>query len=250
MRLPRHTTALFYGVLLLLIVAAIWPWSRDRNRFQTGMAAAMDQNYVRAAELWRPLAERGYALAQYNLAILYEEGRGLPRDPLLAAVWYRRAADQNMPLAKLNLGLMYLRGAGVAENHPLAAQLIQEAAAQGNAKAQNNLGQMYWQGLGVIRDAAAAVRWFQAAARQGNIHAQLSLAERYRLGEGVANDAAASYIWYAVAAARGAAAVSVNRDRMARSLSAEALADANARAEQLLRQMPSPGVPDKPWEFE
>jgi hypothetical protein len=57
--------------------------------------------------LYRKAADQGNADAQFCLAVMYNEGRGVPHDPGQAVSWYRRAAEQgNKPskavLAKLN----------------------------------------------------------------------------------------------------------------------------------------------------
>ncbi len=50
-------------------------------------------DYARAAETYRKSAVLGYPLSQNNLARLYETGRGVPRDPVVAHVWYLLAAS-------------------------------------------------------------------------------------------------------------------------------------------------------------
>jgi TPR repeat protein len=63
-----------------------------------------------AAEWYRRAAEQGLADAPFQLATLYDAGRGLSRDTAQAAHWYRQAADQGLALAQHNLALMYLQG--------------------------------------------------------------------------------------------------------------------------------------------
>jgi TPR repeat protein len=68
-------------------------------------------------EEWLPEAEAGNAMAQHNIAIIYETGAGLPQSDLDAAVmWYERAAAQGVPAAQNNLGLMLARGRGVEQD--------------------------------------------------------------------------------------------------------------------------------------
>ncbi len=62
---------------------------------------------------WRPLAEQGNALAQFNLGLMYMEGKGVPQDDAEAVKWYRKAAEQGVTEAQYNLGLMYDDGRGV-----------------------------------------------------------------------------------------------------------------------------------------
>ena len=45
----------------------------------------------------RARAEEGVAEAQFNLGVMYAEGRGVPQDDAEAARWYRLAAEQGYP---------------------------------------------------------------------------------------------------------------------------------------------------------
>jgi TPR repeat protein len=47
-----------------------------------------------AARLYNPAADRGNAVAQVNLGVMYGEGRGVPEDYAAALSRYRKAADQ------------------------------------------------------------------------------------------------------------------------------------------------------------
>ena len=48
------------------------------------------------AVFWfRKAAEQGMAVSQTTLAMLYEEGRGVPQDPEEARKWYRLAGFED-----------------------------------------------------------------------------------------------------------------------------------------------------------
>jgi uncharacterized protein len=79
-------------------------------------------NVFRAAELGDPKA-------QTAVGFMYETGRGLPQDYMLAVSWYRRAAEQGYARAQHLLGLMYDRGQGVAEDYVVAHTWLNLAAA-------------------------------------------------------------------------------------------------------------------------
>ncbi len=51
-----------------------------------------------AAEWFRKAAEQGYSRAQKNLAVLYEQGLGVPKDPEKAFKLYRQAIGQIAPI--------------------------------------------------------------------------------------------------------------------------------------------------------
>lgn len=69
-----------------------------------------------ALALWKPLAERGLADAQYNLGIVYLHGDGVGKNTEEAIKWFRRAAEQGDRPAQQQLGVMILHGIGTTAN--------------------------------------------------------------------------------------------------------------------------------------
>ena len=132
--------------------------------FEDGHAAYTRGDYATALRLWSPLAAQGYAEAQHNLGVMYENGTGVPQDYKEAVRLYRLAAAQGLAEAQNNLGAMYERGRGVPQDYKEAVRWYRLAAAQGNAKAQNNLGVMHERGQGVPQDYARAYMWFNLSA--------------------------------------------------------------------------------------
>ncbi len=55
------------------------------------------------------MVEQGDADAQNNLGVMYDEGRGVPKDDKEVARWYRKTAEQGQADAQFNLGLMYYK---------------------------------------------------------------------------------------------------------------------------------------------
>ena len=92
-------------------------------------------------------AEQGNSDAQFNLGLIYANGRGVPKDDAEVVKWYRLAAEQ------------------------------------GHADAQNSLGVAYANGAGVLKDEAEAIKWFRLASSNGNDFARLNLADRYANAE-------------------------------------------------------------------
>ncbi len=132
--------------------------------FDEGVAAYKRGDYATALRELRPLAKHGVAEAQYNLGVMYSEGKGVPQDYAKALQWYRKAAEQGDAKAQYNLGLMYHAGQGVPQDYAQAVKSYRKAAEQGYAKAQNNLGVMYRIGQGVPQDYAQAHMWYNLAA--------------------------------------------------------------------------------------
>ena len=71
------------------------------------------------------------AASLFQQALAYENGEGVPRDPLLAANLYCEAARQGDRDAQYNLGWMYANGRGVPRHDGRAAYLFRAAAEQG-----------------------------------------------------------------------------------------------------------------------
>ena len=74
------------------------------------------------------LAEQGNARAQYFLGLMYNEGKGVPKDQKEAFKWYRLAADQGDASAQYNLALMYGNGVGVPKDDKEAVKWYRHAA--------------------------------------------------------------------------------------------------------------------------
>jgi TPR repeat protein len=50
------------------------------------------QDRAEAARWYRKAADQGHALAQYNLGLLYANGRGVAQDKAQARAWMQKAA--------------------------------------------------------------------------------------------------------------------------------------------------------------
>ena len=100
--------------------------------FDDGLKAYEDRDYATALKNWQPLAEKGNAMAQFNLALLYFDGKGVPQDFERAAQWFERAADQGYTRAQRNLGEMYAIGQGVKKDFVQSYKWLSLCAAGGN----------------------------------------------------------------------------------------------------------------------
>lgn len=135
---------------------------------------ANETNYQELAKKLSVLAEKGDAKSQYHLGVLYNDGKGVPKDYEQAAAWYLKAAVQGHSKAQLYLGLLYQNGRGVPRNYKQAAQWLMNSAEQGEQKAQYYLGKLYYKKLGDLENAR---NWLEKSAEQGNQEAQKLLEE-------------------------------------------------------------------------
>ena len=135
---------------------------------QKGNEAFLARDYAEAIKWYRLAADHGGAFAQYNLALKYDYGEGVPRDYAESVKWYHLAADQGVARAQYILGAKYDNGAGVPQDDVEAAKWYRLAADQGESISQYQLGLMYEEGTGVPQDDVMAYMWWNLAAAQGN----------------------------------------------------------------------------------
>ncbi len=109
--------------LLLLLTLLLWLPIAQANEaeFQRANEAYESGDYKTAIDILESLAEQGYALAQSNLGVMYENGYGVVQNDGEALKWYHKAAKQGYALAQFNLGVMYENGHGVPQNRRCGA---------------------------------------------------------------------------------------------------------------------------------
>jgi hypothetical protein len=87
-------------------------------------------------------AQRGFAAAQFCLAVCYLNGHGTAQDDAAALPWLQKAASQGDANAEFTLGMAYFMGRGVARDEALAAHWLQSAARRGHAEALRQIREM------------------------------------------------------------------------------------------------------------
>ena len=80
----------------------------------------------------------------------------------------RKAAEQDHPPAQHEIALMYQDGKGVKKNQGEAISWFQKSAEQGHAMSQYALAQMYTSGESVEKNNEKAFIWCQSAADQNH----------------------------------------------------------------------------------
>jgi TPR repeat protein len=165
--------------------------AKGPDPYELAIAAAHRGDFATAVKILQPLADKGESRAELNLAALYIEGAGVPKDPVRGAALMKKAAEQGVAQAQYLYGILMLGADGVQRNMPEAMTWLAKAADQGHPVAQYNLATIYRSGLGgVTPDAAKAVDYFTKAADAGEVRAETDLASMYRKGEGVPKDPA------------------------------------------------------------
>lgn len=104
-----------------------------------GRRAAASGRPATALRIWRDLARRGDAAAEFWLGWAHHYGQGVPTDAKEAMRRYRRAAAGGDVRAEAAMGLLYENGLGVPADEDEAVRRYAAAAAKGEATASFNL---------------------------------------------------------------------------------------------------------------
>jgi TPR repeat protein len=86
-----------------------------------------EQNYEKAAKIIEGAARRGNAEAMYNMAMLYRNGKGVPRNKAWELAWLRKASEYKIPDADYYLALAYRDGDGVPKSKTKALEYFEKA---------------------------------------------------------------------------------------------------------------------------
>ena len=143
------------------------------------------------------LAKKGDASAQYELARMYDDVRGVSKNDSTSVEWYIKAAEQGHVAAQAHLGYLYRFGIGsVNKNLFTAAQWYLKAANQGHVRAMSSLAHLYMKGEGVRQDFTKAIKLSSKAANQGDANAPYHLAQEFEMGKGVRQNLSEAKEWY------------------------------------------------------
>lgn len=135
----------------------------------------VDDNYLAAAENYKRAAVMDESIAQFNLGLINEQGKGKPVNFELARELYSKAANQGHNQAKVQLAGLYLNGLGGPKDATYARSLLQEAAKQGDGNALYQLGVLAQTGVAGEINQAEALSYYQQASNQGNAKAAEAL---------------------------------------------------------------------------
>ena len=125
--------------ILMFALTANGP-AAHADSLKEATAAFAKKQYAAAIKLFRPLAEKGNAIAQYKVAVMHRMGLGVPKSEKEARKWSRLAAKQGNPQAQTLLGSLYYKASGEESPDTVRAYMWYEvAAAQGNAEARKDL---------------------------------------------------------------------------------------------------------------
>ena len=163
-----------------------------------------------AVKWYEKAVHNGNTQAMYDLGVHYDSGSfGLTQSATKANELYALAADKGHALARFNLGLSYRDGDGVEIDFNRCVELFKQSAKQGYVLSQANLGHMYDFGsqdgppMTIPVDPQLGFRWYFAAAKQEHVNAMVKTGFAYSQGRGVEQNDESAFDWFMKAAEKG-----------------------------------------------
>jgi hypothetical protein len=211
--------------------------------YASGDGAERDDEQAR---LWYGrAAETGLVRAQVAYARFLEDGRGGEADVEEAARYYINAASAGSQPAQARLGALIVAGSMDGGDPRQAAAYVARLVEMGDldgvawlegrvddgvGAAAYRLARLFDEGEGVAQNAARALSLYQSAAQAGDPGGQLEMSRRLAAGDGVELDYVEAHKWANLAAAQGLEPALEARASLADLMTADQLAEAQARA--------------------
>ena len=233
------------GLVMALTACSLTPNKQETapnnlaNDLNKAQLLLSKKDYQAAYQEYKTHAKNGNALAQFSLALFYQNGWGRQVNQTRACQWYEKAAQGKIPAAyqfygdclkqgihrpvdsvaaikayesAVSLGLfgslcsigeLYIQGQGVIKDVPKGIALCQQAAQKGSPDAAMRLADLFYQGIDIKQDYKQAAQWYAGLAERKIAKAQYRLAEILHQGLGVNKNNQAARYWYESAAEQG-----------------------------------------------
>jgi TPR repeat protein len=160
-----------YLVVAAFLITTAAPLSAQSVK--AGIDAWQRSDYAGAVAIWKPLADKGDADAEFNLGQAYRLGRGVSTNLAAAKSWFERAAAQGHVDAQTTLGLLLFQSGNQAEG----VKWLEKAADKGEPRALLVYGTALVNGDSVTQDPIRGYAYVSRAAAQGLAPAKQTLAQ-------------------------------------------------------------------------
>jgi TPR repeat protein len=126
------------------------------------------KDYDKALEWLTSAADKGYGVAQYDLATMYHVGTGVNQDYNKAFKYYLKSAEQDFEDGQAQVAMLYGLGKGTEQDHDKAFYWHKKAAKKDVQKSMVLLGTSYYLGRGTDKDIKEAKYWIKRGTRGDN----------------------------------------------------------------------------------
>jgi len=202
-------TALKNCKLITLVVSLIFffwaPAGYAQQNTDNALAEAQqwlaEGEYHKAYNAFRFYAQKEQNhLAQFTLALFYQQGWGVEKDEAIACQWHEKAAKGNIPAANHFFAQCLQDGIHQSIDYAAAIHWYQQAANLGHTISLCAIADLYMQGNGVEKNPQKALAYCQQAASAGSLPAQLKMGQYYLNGEESIRDPYQAAVWFGYAA--------------------------------------------------
>lgn len=166
-----------HNYLVPALVVTVMAAPASAQTVKEGIEAWQQADYSRAVAVWRPLAEKGNADAQFDLGEAYRLGRGVTLNIGAATIWFERAAKQGHIDAQRILGLLLFQNG----DRTSGLKWLKMAADKDDAGALLIYGTVLANGDGLKRDPILGYAYVSRAAHKGFAPARETLADLDRV---------------------------------------------------------------------
>lgn len=144
-------------------------------------------------------AEQNHPEAQYLVAMAYQDGNGVEKNPDQSIFWLLKSSGANFSPAQIQLGIAYLTGRGVIKD-PMIAEKWLMLGANNDLEAIFAQGVAYFEGQNVAQNFLVAAHIFVYLAEKNHSKSMLMLGDLYRLKLAPEfNSEQMAYYWYNLA---------------------------------------------------
>lgn len=153
---------------------------RSAKMYRYGINTSV--NMKRAASMYNHLAQKGNAVAQRELGVMYLNGEGVEQNFKAASNLLKLASSNGDTKAMCHLASMYLHGLGLPVSYKKAYSYYQMAADRNDPKGYYGMGNLVYKGLGVEQDYAMAESLFLKGSEQNQPQCDFMLAVLFAHG--------------------------------------------------------------------
>ena len=178
----------------------------DDLDLKSAQALLASGDYANAFSKYHAAAVNGnHPLAQFTLALFYQNGWGRAADRKTACQWFEQAAQNGIPAAQHMTGLCVEEGLHRPADPAAAAQWFHKAAQAGHLNSYCHLGNLMMTGNGMSKDPIQALELCRSAALQGSVPAQIWMGKFYLYGDASVRNPGDAYQWFLAAAQKQSA---------------------------------------------
>ena len=135
----------FLTILSIAVVFYLFYYAQmsPEEYFKKGLEQRSINRPIVAATYFEKAAQKGYHPAQYQLALMYDRGEGVPENKQKALFWAIQSAKMADPEALFTVAVWLERGYSGKEDFPMALSFYELSATAGNPKAMASLISIY-----------------------------------------------------------------------------------------------------------